>query len=110
MKPHTVELGGGRERGARGRGGQLGGPNGEGVQLGGQEGSVVVPGNLWDSLPTIIGQVQVDGSVLGLQIADGGTSQEEEEEEASQEEEEEEEARVNNHEWSADVLELELDL
>ena len=69
MKPHTVELGGGRERGARGRGGQLGGPNGEGVQLGGQEGSVVVPGNLWDSLPTIIGQVQVDGGVLGLQIA-----------------------------------------
>ena len=110
MKPHTVELGGGRERGARGRGGQLGGPNGEGVQLGGQEGSVVVPGNLWDSLPTIIGQVQVDGGVLGLQIADDGTSQEEEEEEASQEEEEEEEARVNNHEWSADVLELELDL
>ena len=40
---------------------------------------------------------------------------EEEEEEASQEEEEasqeeEEEVRVNNHEWSADVLELELDL
>ena len=33
---------------------------------------------------------------------------EEEEEEASQEEEEE--VRVNNHEWSADVLELELDL
>ena len=32
---------------------------------------------------------------------------EEEEEEASQEEEE---VRVNNHEWSADVLELELDL
>ena len=78
---------------------------------------MVVPGNLWDSLPTIIGQVQVDGGVLGLQIADDGTSQEEEEEEASQEEEEasqeeeeEEEARVNNHEWSADVLELELDL
>ena len=69
---------------------------------------MVVPGNLWDSLPTIIGQVQVDGGVLGLQIADDGTSQEEEEEEASQEEEEE--ARVNNHEWSADVLELELDL
>ena len=62
-------------------------------------------------MPTIIGQVQVDGGVLGLQIADDGTSQEEEEEEASQEEEEEEEeARVNNHEWSADVLELELDL
>ena len=40
---------------------------------------------------------------------------EEEEEQASQEEEEasqeeEEEVRVNNHEWSADVLELELDL
>ena len=53
----------------------------------------------------------MDGGVLGLQIADDGTSQEEEEEEASQEEEEEEEeARVNNHEWSADVLELELDL
>ena len=34
--------------------------------------------------------------------------EEEEEEEASQEEEEE--VRVNNHEWSADVLELELDL
>ena len=50
----------------------------------------------------------MDGGVLGLQIADDGTSQEEEEEEASQEEEEE--ARVNNHEWSADVLELELDL
>ena len=33
---------------------------------------------------------------------------EEEEEEASQEEEEE--VRVNNLEWSADVLELELDL
>ena len=77
----------------------------------------MVPGNLWDSLPTIIGQVQVDGGVLGLQIADDGTSQEEEEEEASQEEEEasqeeeeEEEVRENNHEWSADVLELELDL
>ena len=51
-------------------------------------------------MPTIIGHVQVDGGVLGLQIADGGTSQEEEEEEA----------RVNNYEWSADVLELELDL
>ena len=108
-----AEHGGGRGRGARDRGGQLGGPSGEGVQLGGQEGSVVLPGHLWDSLPTIIGQVQVDGGVLALQIADGGTSQEEEEasqeeEEASQEEEEE--ARVNNHEWSADVLELELDL
>ena len=57
----------------------------------------------------------MDHGVLGLQLADDGTSQEEEEEEASQEEEEasqeeEEEVRVNNHEWSADVLELELDL
>ena len=76
---------------------------------------MVVLGNLWDSLPTIVGQVRVDHGVLGLQLADDGTSQEEEEEEASQEEEEasqeeEEEVRVNNHEWSADVLELELDL
>ena len=65
-------------------------------------------GNCWHILTTD-GQVQVDGGVLGLQIADDGTSQKEEEEEASQEEEEEE-VRVNNHEWSADVLELELDL
>ena len=57
-----------------------------------------------------------DGNCWHILTTDGnGTSQEEEEEEASQEEEEasqeeEEEVRVNNHEWSADVLELELDL
>ena len=110
--PRGARVRGGRGWGigARGRGGQPGASRegGEGAQLVGQEGSVVLPGNMWDSLLIIIRPVQVDGGVLRLQIADGGTSQEKEDTSSQDSQEEEEEAGVNSQEGTAEELELDL--
>ena len=68
----------------------------------------MLPGNMWDSLLIIIRPVQVDGGVLRLQIADGGTSQEKEDTSSQDSQEEEEEAGVNSQEGTAEELELDL--
>ena len=63
---------------------------------------------MWASLLIIIRPVQVDGGVLRLQIADGGTSQEKEDTSSQDSQEEEEEAGVNSQEGTAEELELDL--